>query len=103
MLRTFLISSILDLSDMSMATDPPTPPTKTSEGLRANLRAVNAELASMKQAWEEEKRRLLGEQAALQDAASRLNAQVRTAKSEIQKLAETERAREKEKAGIEGV
>lgn len=86
-----------------MAVDPPTPPTKTTEALRANLRAVNAELAGMKDAWEAEKRALLGEKAVLQDAAARLNSQVRTAQSEIQKLTQTERAGEKARAGIQGV
>ncbi|KAH9951077.1 hypothetical protein B0H21DRAFT_855438 [Amylocystis lapponica] len=95
-------NSISEASDMSIVTDPPTPPTKTSEALRANLRAVNTELVSMKKAWEDEKRRLLGENANLQDAAHQLDAQVRTAKDEIRKLAETERANERARISVQG-
>ncbi|KAL6300868.1 hypothetical protein BKA93DRAFT_500905 [Sparassis latifolia] len=93
-------SSMFDASDMSLATEPPTPPTKTSEALRASLQTVNAQLASMKKAWDQEKRKLLGEKAVLQDAAKRLNLEVREAKNEIQRFAETERAGEKARADI---
>lgn len=61
--------------------EPPTPPTRTSEALRMDLQEVNANLDSMKQTWEAEKRRLLGEKAVLQDAANRLNIQAQDAKS----------------------
>ena len=43
----------------------------------------------MKKQWETEKKQLLGEKAVLQDAAKRLNLQIRTAKEEVK----TERAR----------
>jgi peptidoglycan hydrolase CwlO-like protein len=62
---------------MALLSEPPTPPTRTSEALRADLRTVNTELERMKAAWAAEKRQLLGEKSALQDAANRLNAQVR--------------------------
>jgi hypothetical protein len=78
----------------SLPTEPPTPPTKTTEALRANLQSVNSHLAAMQKEWKEEKRRLLGEKAALEDAANRLNAQVRDAKEVARKFAETGRADE---------
>ena len=84
-------------------TEPPTPPTKTSEALRANLQSVNSHLETMKKEWEDQKRKLIGEKAVLQDAANRLNAQVRTAKEEARKVAESGHAKEKTKAGIQGV
>ena len=86
-----------------MAREPPTPPTKTSEKLRADLETVNTQLASMKKQWEEEKRQLIGDKAVLQDATTRLHAEVRQAKSEIQRYAESERASEKTKANMQGV
>lgn len=95
------VSSIL--SETSMALEPPTPPTRTSEKLRADLEAVNTQLASMKRQWDQEKRQLLGDKAVLQDATTRLNAEVRQAKNEIQRYAESERASEKAKANMEGV
>lgn len=102
-LLTIFYSSILEEGDSSLPTEPPTPPTRTSEALRADLQKVNAQLSSMKKAWEEETRRLLGENVVLQDAATRLNAQVRDAQNEARRLAETERAGEKARVGIQGV
>ncbi|KAF7798727.1 hypothetical protein EIP86_009952 [Pleurotus ostreatoroseus] len=90
------------LSETSMALEPPTPPTRTSEKLRADLETVNTQLASMKKQWEEEKRQLIGDKAVLQDATTRLHAEVRQAKSEIQRYAESERASEKTKANMQG-
>ncbi|KAI0664228.1 hypothetical protein C8Q70DRAFT_225129 [Cubamyces menziesii] len=94
-------SSILEASTMSLPTEPPTPPTRTTEALRSELREVNAQLESMKRAWEDEKRKLLGENAVLQDAATRLNVEVRNAKDEIRKFADAERLGEKARAGIQ--
>lgn len=88
-------SSSFEVSNDQLPTEPPTPPTKTSEGLKANLRSVNTQLDKMKRQWEEEKKNLLGEKAVLQDAAKRLNLQVRNAKEDVK----TERAR----AGSQGV
>jgi hypothetical protein len=53
----------------------------------------------MKTQWEEEKRRLLGEKAVLQDAAKRLNLEIHTAKHEVKRAAETERVNERLRAG----
>lgn len=86
-----------------LPTEPPTPPTKTSEALRANLQSVNSHLEAMKKEWGDEKRKLVGEKAVLQDAAHRLNVQVRTAKEEAKKVVESGHAKEKLKAGIQGV
>ena len=44
---------------MSLPAEPPTPPTRTSETLRAELKEVNAHLDSMRRAWEDERRKLL--------------------------------------------
>jgi hypothetical protein len=45
----------------------------------------------MKQRWEDEKRLLLGEKAVLQDAANRMNMEVRSAKDEAKRAAEVGR------------
>ncbi len=88
---------------MSLPAEPPTPPTRTTEALRSELREVNAQLDAMRQTWEEERSKILGENAVLQDAASRLNVEVRNAQDEIRKYAEAERRGEKARAGVEGV
>lgn len=93
----------MDLSKSCLPTEPPTPPTKTSEALRANLHNVNSHLSSMKKQWEEEKSRLLGEKAVLQDAANLLNVQVRTAKEEASKGSELQKAGQKLRSGVEAV
>lgn len=95
--------STLELSRDNLPTEPPTPPTRTAEALRANLQTVNTNLESMKSEWEKERRLLLGEKTVLQDATHRLNAQVQTAKEEIKKIAEGERKGERAAAGIQGV
>jgi myosin protein heavy chain len=74
-----------------LPSNPPTPPTKTSEALRLDLHAVNKKLDTMKQRWEEEKRHLLGEKAVLQDAANRMNMEVRSAKDEAKRATEASR------------
>lgn len=99
-LLSHITSSLLEVSNLSLPSDPPTPPTKTSEALRRNLQAVNSQLASMKKAWDEEKRQLLGEKAVLQDATNRLNMQVRDANY---KLTETERVGERVRASVQEV
>lgn len=57
----------------------------------------------MKIEWAEEKRQLLGEKAALQDAAQRLNAQIRNSETAAKKAAEAEAAGRKAKSSIEVV
>lgn len=97
-------SSLLEGSTMSMSlAEPPTPPSRTSEALRSELREVNAQLDDMKHTWEVERKKLLGENAVLQDAATRLNAERRDAQDEIRKYASAERAGERARAGIQGV
>ncbi|KAG1881054.1 hypothetical protein F4604DRAFT_1992869 [Suillus subluteus] len=83
--------SSLDVSHSGLPSNPPTPPTKTSEALRLDLHAVNKELDTMKQRWEEEKRHLLGERAVLQDAANRMNTEIRSAKDEAKRATEASR------------
>ncbi|CDO73312.1 hypothetical protein BN946_scf185008.g74 [Trametes cinnabarina] len=95
-------SSILEASTTSLPSEPPTPPTRTTEALRSELEELNTQLESMKRAWDEERKKLLGENAVLQDAATRLNVEVRHAKDEIRKYADAERLGEKARAGIQG-
>lgn len=94
------IFSFLDTSRDDDASEPPTPPSRTTEVLRQNLQAVNEELAELKAQWKEEKKQLVSEKAVLQDAANRLNAQV---KEEARRLAETERKGEKKRMTVENV
>ena len=54
-------------------------PSKSHDTLKSELRAVNRELNMMKKQWLEEKRQLVGDKAVLQDAASKLNSQIREA------------------------
>lgn len=91
------------MSRDNLPTEPPTPPTKTSEALRANLKSVNSQLETMKKEWEDERRQLVGEKAVLQDATNRLNVQVRSAEEEVRKVAESERVGEQMRVGIQGV
>ncbi|KAJ6498301.1 hypothetical protein DFH09DRAFT_334683 [Mycena vulgaris] len=94
--------SSMDAFNASLPSEPPTPPTRTSEALRADLHSVNSHLSKMKKAWEEEKKKLLGEKAVLQDAANRLNVKVRTAEEEARMIAETKKAGERLRVGVEG-
>ena len=83
--------------------EPPTPPTRTSEVLKANLQSVNSHLDKLRHQWEEEKKKLLGEKAVLEDAASRLNGQVKGSKEEAKKIAESNRIIEKSRANTQSV
>ncbi|TFK39758.1 hypothetical protein BDQ12DRAFT_704709 [Crucibulum laeve] len=94
--------SSCEISRDNLATEPPTPPTRTTEALRADLHTVNSHLEGLRKQWEDEKRKLLGEKAVLQDTASRLNGQVKTAKEEAKKIVESERAGGKLRSNIEG-
>ena len=93
-------TSSIDFSSLGLMSEHPASTSKTSETLRAELQTVNQRLKTMKRQWEDEKRQLLGDKAALQDATHRLNLQVQDAKDRI---AAKERAGEKAKAGIQGV
>ncbi|KAL1747869.1 hypothetical protein HDZ31DRAFT_72004 [Schizophyllum fasciatum] len=94
----------LGISQSSLPSEPPTPPTKTTNALRSDVRNLNEELTRTKRSWDEERRRLVGEKTALQDAANRLNAQIKEeadraaaeakkAAAEAMKAATGERAR----------
>jgi predicted nucleic acid-binding Zn-ribbon protein len=98
-----LLASSLDISHSCLPSNPPTPPTKTSEALRLELRNVNAQLDVMKKQWQDEKRQLLGEKAVLQDAANRMNNEVRNAKDEARRATEAERASRRSRADTQGV
>ncbi|KAF9073179.1 hypothetical protein BDP27DRAFT_1319010 [Rhodocollybia butyracea] len=95
-------SSMFEAAHDTLPTEPPTPPTKTSEALRTNLRTVNSQLQETRKQWEDEKRKLLGEKAALQNAANRLNAQVRDAKEEATKASEAQKASGRQRQDIQG-
>ncbi|KAJ3563380.1 hypothetical protein NP233_g8980 [Leucocoprinus birnbaumii] len=88
--------SFLDNSRMSL--EPSVSQLTTTEDLRQNLQVVNEELAGLKKKWREEKKQLVTENAVLQDAANRLNAQV---KEEARRLADTERKGEKKRLTVE--
>ncbi|KAG5725048.1 hypothetical protein E4T56_gene12404 [Termitomyces sp. T112] len=90
-----LDESTLEMSRDDLPTEPPTPITKTSEALRADLQSVNAHLEALKKEWVHERRILIGEKAVLQDATNRLNAQMKTTKDEMRKVVESSRAAEK--------
>jgi chromosome segregation ATPase len=93
----------MDVSKDNLPTEPPTPPTKTSEALKANLQAVNHHLDELKMQWETEKSRLLGEKAILQDAANRLNSEIKNTKSEVKKVSEGSRMITAAKANVQNV
>ena len=50
-----------------------------------------------------EKKQLLGRNAALQDAANKLNAEVMSARDEVKRVVERERSGLQKKAGVQGV
>jgi hypothetical protein len=90
----------MEIENSNLPTEPPTPPTKTSEALRANLQSVNSHLAEMQKEWRKEKSQLLGEKAVLEDATNRLNMQVRDAKDEVKRIVEAGRAGEACNKGV---
>jgi hypothetical protein len=92
-------SSSIELSHATSKPDLDTPPTPSPETLRENLRSVNTQLDSLRKQWDDEKRRLIGEKAALQDAANRLNAQVFSAKKEMKRVSEAEKDGERQRVG----
>jgi hypothetical protein len=67
------------------------------------LQAVNKHLDGLKTQWEEEKKKLLGEKAVLENAASRLNGQVKSSKDEVRKVAESNRVSDKSRANVQSV
>lgn len=74
-----------------MATEPPTPPTRTTEALRSNLRTVNSQLASMKRDWEQERQQLVNDKAVLQDVANHLKDKIRSAAEEAANAKQSEK------------
>ena len=97
------VNSTLELSRDDLPTEPPTPVTKTSEALRADLQSVNAHLEALKREWAHERKVLLGEKAVLQDATNRLNAQMKTTKEEMRKVVESNRVAEKTAISVQEV
>ncbi len=99
----FNFSSSVNISDDNLATEPPTPPTRTSESLKANLLAVNDHLEELKTQWEAEKTRLLGEKAVLEDAAGRLNFQIKNTKADMKRASEGARSIATAKTNVQDV
>ncbi|KAF9530371.1 hypothetical protein CPB83DRAFT_850794 [Crepidotus variabilis] len=93
--------SSVDVSADHLPTEPPTPPTRTSEALKANLQSINAHLEELKNGWETEKKKLLGEKAVLEDAATRLNNQIKTSRAEAKKAVDGNRAVERAKTNVQ--
>lgn len=93
----------LDVSGGDLLANPPTPLIKSSEALRQELQNVHAQLDTMKKQWQDEERQLLGEKAVLQDAANRMNIEVRNAKQEARKAVEAERESRKSRADTQEV
>jgi hypothetical protein len=93
----------MNVTKDNLPAEPPTPPTRTSEALRANLQSVNDHLDGLKKQWETEKSRLLGEKAILQDAANLLNIEVKNTKSEAKKASEGTRMITVAKANVQNV
>ncbi|KIL69166.1 hypothetical protein M378DRAFT_70128 [Amanita muscaria Koide BX008] len=94
--------SLFETFKDNLPDEPETPPTRTSEALRTELRSVNSQLENLKKQWEDERRQLVGENVALQDAADRLNAKIRNAQEEARRAYESGRVGEKAKASVEG-
>lgn len=94
-------NSTVDFSILSYASAESTQAkSKSSEVLKAELQVANRELTSMRVQWQDEKRQLLGNNAALQDTANRLNHQVQDVKERAE---QKERRNEKARSGILGV
>lgn len=85
----------MDFSILSYASE--STPAKTPEALKEEVKAVNRELTSMKKEWHEERRRLLGDNAVLKDAANRLNLQMQDTKEQAELK---ERRHEKARNGV---
>ncbi|KAL4062577.1 hypothetical protein J3A83DRAFT_4109663 [Scleroderma citrinum] len=90
-----LDESSMDISQSGLPSNPPTPPTKSSEALRLDLQSVNAQLDAMRKEWRAEKQKLLNEKAILEDTASRMKIEARIAKEETKKVMEAEKASRK--------
>ncbi|KAF9006188.1 hypothetical protein BDQ17DRAFT_1389747 [Cyathus striatus] len=84
-------NSSFQISNDTLPTEPPTPPTKTSESLRAEVASVNNRLKLLQKEWEDEKRQLLGERARLQDKTNQLNTET----------TESERVNERAKSTVQ--
>ena len=100
---THFYRSSMEISKDQLPNESPTPPTRTSEALRANLQSVNHHLDELKEQWAKEKQRLLDEKATLENAANRLNSQVKTSKEEARKAIENNRAGEKMRVNVVNV
>ena len=72
-------------------------PAKTPDVVKAEVKAVNRELTSMKKRWDEERSRLLGDNAVLKDVANRLNLQMQDNKEQAE---QKERRQEKARNGV---
>jgi myosin protein heavy chain len=90
-----LNNSTIDFSILSYASE--STPAKTPESVKEEVKAVNRELASIKKEWDEERRRLLGDNAVLKDVTNRLNLRMQDAKEQAE---QKERRHEKARNGV---
>ena len=67
----FFGSSMVDATSLALPSDPSTPAAKSSDVLRFALKTVNEQLDFLKNQWEGDKHRLLGERDVLREAAKR--------------------------------
>jgi hypothetical protein len=93
----------MDISHDDIGADLSFAGNKSSDALRAELQAANADLASLKRKWDGEGKRLKEENAVLKDATHRLNAEIRQAKQEAKRAVELAFADGKEAADIQEV
>ena len=85
------VISSAELSSTSLPSNPPTPPSKTTEALKLALKSVKSELNTLKVQWEGDREQLLGQKAVLQDAANRLNMDLEAKKSEAEQALQSGR------------
>lgn len=71
-----------DASGLELGAEPPTPPSKTTEVLKAQLQAANASLEKLR-----------GDMEDLQASNKRLNSKIRETKEESKKAMESNRAK----------
>ncbi|KAI6112992.1 hypothetical protein F5141DRAFT_1188202 [Pisolithus sp. B1] len=83
--------STMDMSQSELPSHLSSPATNPSEAFQVDLQNVYAQLDAMKQEWQEEKRRLLGEKAVLEDEANRMKMEARNAKEEFKKANDASR------------
>lgn len=83
--------STMDMSQSELPSNLSSPATSSGEAFQVDLQNVYAQLDAMKEEWQEEKRRLLGEKAVLEDEANRIKMEARNAKEEFRRASDANR------------